>query len=107
MDRGSQFRPGPPPALNSELYARDYNETKEMGGVKSTRRTDAQSDAVRFWTQANLFPAWFHAARQASARRGLSMAESARVLALLSMALANCYIVDGDAKFQYNFCLPT
>src|SRR5947207_3681437 len=69
MDSASQFRPAPPPALNSALYARDYNETKEMGGVKSTKRTDAQSDAVRFWTQTNLGPAWFQAARQASARR--------------------------------------
>jgi hypothetical protein len=106
MDSASQFRPDPPPALNSALYARDYNETKEMGGVKSTKRTDAQSDAVRFWTQANLNPAWFQAARQASARRGLSVAESARVFALLSMAFANCFIVDWDAKFQYNFWRP-
>lgn len=106
MDSASQFRPAPPPALNSALYARDYNETKEMGGVKSTKRTDAQSDAVRFWTQANLNPAWFQAARQASARRGLSVPESARVFALLSMAFANCFIVDWDAKFQYNFWRP-
>jgi hypothetical protein len=106
MDSASQFRPAPPPALNSALYARDYNETKEMGGVKSTKRTDAQSDAVRFWTQANLNPAWFQAARQASARRGLSVPESARVFALMSMAFANCFIVDWDAKFQYNFWRP-
>ena len=99
MDSASQFRPAPPPALNSAVYARDYNETKEMGGVKSTKRTDAQSDAVRFWTQANLGPAWFQAARQASARHGLSVAESARVFALMSMGLANCFIVDWDAKF--------
>ena len=106
MDSASQFRPGPPPALKSALYARDYNETREMGGVKGTKRTDAQSDAVRFWTQANLGPAWFQAARQVSARRGLSVAESARVFALTSMALADCYIVDWDAKFQYNFWRP-
>jgi hypothetical protein len=106
MDSASQFRPAPPPALNSALYARDYNETKEMGGAKSTKRTDAQSDAVRFWTQANLGPAWFQAAWQVSARRGLSVAESSRVFALMSMALANCFIVDWDAKFQYNFWRP-
>jgi hypothetical protein len=77
-----------------------------MGGLKSTKRTDAQSDAVRFWTQANLAPSWFQAATQASARHGLSVAESARVFALMSMALANCYVVDWDAKFQYNFWRP-
>jgi hypothetical protein len=79
MESASQFRPAPPPALSSALYARDYNETREMGGLKSTKRTDAQSDAV---------------------------AESARVFALMSMALANCYVVDWDAKFQYNFWRP-
>src|SRR3954471_5706794 len=106
MDSASQFRPGPPPALNSALYARDYNETKEMGGLKSTKRTDAQSDAVRFWTQANLAPAWYQAAAQVSERRGLSVADKARVFALMSMALANCFIVDWDAKFQYSFWRP-
>src|SRR5215210_1199242 len=106
MDSASQFRPAPPPALNSALYARDYNETKELGGAKSTKRTDAQSDAVRFWTQANLGPAWFQAAWQVSARRDLAVAENARVFALMSMALANCFIVDWDAKFQYNFWRP-
>ena len=106
MDSASQFRPAPPPALTSALYARDYNETKELGGVKSAKRTDAQSDAVRFWTQANLGPAWYQAARQASARHNLPVADSARVFALMSMALANCFILDWDAKFQYNFWRP-
>ncbi|ANW01277.1 vanadium-dependent haloperoxidase [Bradyrhizobium icense] len=106
MESASQFRPAPPPALNSALYARDYNETKEIGGVKSTKRTDAQSDAVRFWTQANLGSAWFQATRQTSARHGLPVAESARVFALMSMAFANCFVVDWDAKFQYNFWRP-
>ena len=32
----AQFRPGPPPPLSSALYARDYNETKTLGGVTST-----------------------------------------------------------------------
>src|SRR6185436_13494695 len=106
MESASQFRPGPPPALNSALYVRDYNETKDMGGLKSTKRTDAQSDAVRFWTQANLPPSWFQAAAQVSDRKGLSAADKARLFALMSMALANCFIVDWDAKFTYNFWRP-
>ena len=106
LESASQFRPAPPPALDSALYARDYNETREMGGLKSSKRTDAQSDAVRFWTQANLGPAWYQAARQASARHNLPVADSARVFALMSMALANCFILDWDAKFQYNFWRP-
>jgi hypothetical protein len=106
LTAANQFRPGPPPALSSTLYARDYNETKDLGGVKSLKRTDAQSDAVRFWTQSNLGPAWFQAATQVSARKGLSLAENARLFALMSMGLANCFIVDWDAKFHYNFWRP-
>jgi hypothetical protein len=37
MTGPSQFRPGPPPALSSEAWAKDYNEIKEVGGKNSTR----------------------------------------------------------------------
>ena len=39
MTSPAQFRPGPPPALTSERWARDYNEVKALGGRNSTRRT--------------------------------------------------------------------
>jgi len=45
MKSADQFRPGPPPQLTSAVYARDYNETKELGGTKSTKRTPQQTDA--------------------------------------------------------------
>src|SRR4030095_10727815 len=79
LARADQFRPGPPPALTSPIYARDYNETKDLGGVKSTRRTSSQTDAVKFWSQANLGSAWFEAARQMSAAKGLDLADNARL----------------------------
>src|SRR6267143_7266931 len=106
LKTASQFRPVSPPNLSSALYARDYNETKEFGGAKSIKRTDAQSDAVRFWTQTNLAPAWYQAATQLSAQKGLGLAENARLFALLSMGLANCFIVDWDAKFHYHHWRP-
>ena len=104
--RTDQFRPGPPPALSSPAYAREYNETKELGGTKSTRRTAQQTDAVKFWSQSNLGSAWFEAARQLGAARGLDLADNARLFAWLSMAAANSFIVDWDAKFHYNRWRP-
>jgi hypothetical protein len=101
-----QFRPGPPPQLTSAIYARDYNETKNLGGAKSTARTQEQSDAVKFWSQENIAPAWQEAARQISAAKGLGLAENARLFALLNMGLANTFINDWDAKFTYNFWRP-
>jgi hypothetical protein len=61
---------------------------------------------VRFWAQGNLFAAWYQAAAQISARRGLGLAENARLFGLLSMGIANCYILDWDAKFHYQFWRP-
>ena len=101
-----QFRPGPPPQLTSAVYARDYNETKELGGSKSIKRTQQQTDAVRFWTQTNFGPSWHEAARQLSAAKRLSLTENARLFALLSMGIADSFITDWDAKFYYNFWRP-
>jgi hypothetical protein len=106
LKSADQFRPGPPPALSSALYARDYNETKDFGAAKSIVRTEAQTQAVRFWTPANVLHSWFQVARQLSPAKGLALAENARLYALLSMGLANCYIIDWDAKFHYNAWRP-
>jgi hypothetical protein len=106
LKSADQFRPGPPPQLSSPLYARDYNETKSVGGAKSTARTQEQTDAVKFWTQANLGPSWQKAAREMAAAKGLDLADSARFFALLNMGVANTFINDWDAKFTYNFWRP-
>jgi hypothetical protein len=105
MKSADQFRPIPPPQLSSALYARDYNETKSLGGAKSTTRTQDQTDAVRFW-QPSSAPGWNQAARQLSAARGLALADNARLFALLNMGIANSFIADWDAKFHYNFWRP-
>ncbi|HEX6706670.1 MAG TPA: vanadium-dependent haloperoxidase [Albitalea sp.] len=106
FDNADRFRPGPPPELTSARYARDYNETKDLGGVRSTQRTPAQTEAVKFWSQPNLTLAWYQAARQLGAARQMNLADSARTFALLSAGLANTFIVDWDAKFHYHFWRP-
>src|SRR5215470_14989537 len=52
MKSAAQFRPAAPPALKSELWARDYNETKTLGSATSTARTSEQTDIARFWATA-------------------------------------------------------
>ena len=94
-----QFRPGPPPALTSAQYARDFNETKTLGGIKSTQRTAEQTAAVRFWTQPNLGVKRFQAAQQLASARKLDLSDSARMFALLSMGQANTFIVDWTRSF--------
>jgi hypothetical protein len=106
MKSADQVRPSVPPDLKSPLYARDYNETKELGGAKSTKRTAQQNDAVKFWTQLNFGPAWQEIARQLSGEKKLTVADNARLFALLNMGMANTFITDWDAKFTYHFWRP-
>ena len=106
LKSADQFRPGPPPALSSAEWARDYNQVKSLGGTKSTARTPEQTEAVTFWENVNFGPAWQAAARELSIKKELPLAECARLFALLNMSLANAYIVNWDAKYTYNFWRP-
>jgi len=106
LKSADQFRPGPPPALSSAEWARDYNEVKSLGGTKSTARTPEQAEAVTFWGNVNFGPSWQAAARELAIKKEMSLAECARLFALLNMGLANAYILNWDAKYFYNFWRP-
>ena len=106
LKSADQFRPGPPPALSSADWARDYNEVKSLGGTKSTARTAAQTEAVKFWGNVNFGPAWQAAARELAIKNEMPLADCARLFALLNMGLANAYILNWDAKYTYNFWRP-
>jgi hypothetical protein len=106
LKSADQFRPGPPPALSSAEWARDYNEVKNLGGTNSTARTPEQTEAVKFWDNVNFGGAWQAASRELAIKKQLPLAESARVFALLNMSLANAYIVNWEAKYHYNFWRP-
>ena len=49
MASADQFRPGPPPNLTSDLWARDYNEIKTLGAKNSTTRSAEQTAIAHFW----------------------------------------------------------
>ena len=106
LKSADQFRPGPPPALSSAEWAREYSEVKSLGGTKSTARTAEQSEAVKFWGNVNFGPAWQAAARELATKNEMSLADCARLFALLNMGLANAYILNWDAKYTYNFWRP-
>ena len=48
LSSGAQLRPGPPPALTSETWVRDYNEIKALGAKNSSQRTPEQTAIARF-----------------------------------------------------------
>ena len=49
MTTPSQFLPGPPPALTSALYTKDFEETKAMGSATNSTRTAYQTQTAVFY----------------------------------------------------------
>jgi hypothetical protein len=105
MERGSQFRPGPPPQLASQEWQHDYNEVKDIGAKKSTSRTPEQTDIARFWITTGP-PNWDPVARELASAPGRTLIQNARLFALVEMATADAYIAVFDAKYTFNFWRP-
>jgi hypothetical protein len=105
MTSASQFRPGPPPKLASELWARDYNEIKAVGGKTSATRTVDQSDIARFWEETG--PVIYHGiVRSVTTRPGREITQNARLLMAVTQAVDDAMIAVFDAKYFYNFWRP-
>ena len=105
MNKGSQFRPGPPISLESKEWAIDYNELKDYGGHNSAKRTAQQTETARFWLMVG--PQAYHPfARALVNAKQMNIADSARFMALLAVALTDAYISVFDAKYHYEFWRP-
>ena len=105
MSRGDHFRPGPPPALTSAVWARDYNEIKAVGGKTSTQRTPEQTAMAKFW-EATLPVVYWPVARAVAGAPGRDLTDNARLFALAGMAMDDALIAVYDAKYHYNFWRP-
>jgi membrane-associated phospholipid phosphatase len=110
MPASSFARPPGPPALDSARWAEDYNEIKALGAAAGSSRTPEQSVIALFWADGagtETPPGhWNHIAQSVSASRGTSLADDARLFALLNIALADAGICAWDAKYVYDFWRP-
>jgi hypothetical protein len=105
MASPSQFRPGPPIALDSKEWATDFNEIKDYGGQKSAKRTAQQTETARFWLVSG--PVAYHPfLRQLVTAKQMGVVESARFMALAGIAINDALIAVLDAKYHYNFWRP-
>jgi len=102
----SQFRPAGPPALTSDRYAAEFNETKTMGSLNSTSRTDDQTLFSRFWNVSSASAYWNQIANSLADKRHFSFSKRARLLALLNLAIADAGIGCFEAKYTYVFWRP-
>ena len=105
LTRPSQFRLAAPPALNSTDFATDIGEVDTMGVSSGSGRNSDQSELALFWA-GNTPLYWNRIAAQISVERGLSMAENARLFALLNVSMADAAIACWDVKYRYVFWRP-
>ncbi|MFM2446035.1 MAG: hypothetical protein RI936_482 [Pseudomonadota bacterium] len=100
-----QFRPAPPPALDSAAYAAAFNQTKSLGGATSTLRTPEQLEVARFHTEP---PGPFvtrNFGRLASSTANAT--DAARLMAILYVSFADAIAACFEAKYHYNAWRPT
>jgi hypothetical protein len=105
LQRADQFRPGPPPALNSARWESDYNELKSMGARDSKQRSAEQTETGRFWDYS--LPAIYHGVvRSVAQQPGRDVLSNARLFAVVAQAMDDALIAVMDAKYHHNFWRP-
>ena len=105
MTSAAQFRPAPPPALNSPLWTRDVNEIREIGGLDSKTRSAEQTTVGKFWFVTGA-RAWNPMVAQVAGARRMDLLDCARLYALTSLAGSDAYVAVFEAKYHYNFWRP-
>ncbi|HEX5088888.1 MAG TPA: vanadium-dependent haloperoxidase [Nocardioides sp.] len=96
----SQLRPHGPRPLTSRKYADDFNQVKELGRIDSTSRTPEETLEARFWTDHDIRQ-WNDGMLRLAAARGLSLVQTARMLAMAHVAGGDAMIACFDAKYHY------
>lgn len=105
LTRANQFRPGPPPALTSDTYADALQEVKEMGILDGSVRTSDQTEIGRFWG-GPIQNYWNEIAQAAALAHGNTLAQNARLFALLNLTFADTVIAFYEAKYVDRFWRP-
>jgi hypothetical protein len=100
-----QFRPPPPPALDSARYLDATAEVRSLGQNTSTTRTADQTQVARFWA-APIQNYWNEIAQTAALAHHDGLAADARLFAELNLSFADGTIAFYDAKYAYRFWRP-
>ena len=96
----TQFLPHPPPSLTSRSYARDYNEVKLIGQDISPARTADQTHVAHFWAEPSP-SGWSRVGNLVSARFRYDLHRTARLQALLNMAMADGFVIGWYQKRHF------
>ncbi len=105
MSSAADFTPDGPTPLGSEQWKRDYNLVRVFGGANSTLRSLEEREIGLFWTE--------HTGQQYARAFGyladaynISVAQTARFMAILWTGYADSVIGCFNAKYKYGFWRP-
>jgi hypothetical protein len=110
MNQRIQLHPKDPPRLTDRVYTAAFKEVKELGAANSTTRTKDQTEIALFWADnpGTCTPPghWNQIAQTIARERGTTLAENARLFALLNIALADTGIMCWDCKYKLGLWRP-
>jgi PAP2 superfamily len=106
IENSSQFAGRGPYELTSRRYAKEFNEVKTLGAIDSTTRTPDQTQAGRFWGATNAIATWGSLYRNIAEQHGGSLADNARLFAMLYFAGADAAITVWADKAKFSFWRP-
>lgn len=106
IQSSSQFRAPAPPPLDSDRYARAYNEVQAVGYVGSPQRPQDRADVARVYAAQPPHQGWNDVARQILATRHDSITDTARTLAVMNMTLSDGHITVFESKYFYRTWRP-
>ena len=105
LTSADQFLPDAPPSLSSLEWIEAFNDIKLYGRNTSTARSAAETRTALFWT-ANVIRQYNRAVRDIVRAEGLSLADSARLQAMVNVIGADAQISVMHAKYHFLFWRP-
>lgn len=95
-----------PPQLATQAYAKSYNEVKAVGSFDSNQRPPDRAQVSIFYAYSSPAFIFNQVARQVAQEQGDSLAQNARALALLNMAISDAAVATFFNKYHYNLWRP-
>jgi hypothetical protein len=105
LDSLTQFDPGPPPAIGTDLYRAELEEVRQIGAIDSTTRTAEQTTTARYFADIPFGP-MEAALRDVATRYALDISDSARLFAATNTSIADAIGTAWNAKLKYFWWRP-
>jgi hypothetical protein len=88
------------------VYAQDFNELQNFGDINSPNRSQDRTEVARLYAVGPGHWTWNSALLQIAGTRNDEITDTARVMALMNMALNDAYISGFETKYFYRTWRP-